>query len=233
MAKRYLLLSILIFLSALSVSAGDIATFVNLGFSEDSETFMFSQYGIDAETSQPFADLYVVDVPENDFVPGGVVRETFDHEITPGQDGSGALYTVLRSNVELIRQYDIDHLKKGRLVYLLVNGAVPKSHIEFRDFNTGNRYEINLVQMAIGEGPTARAAFHIQLTVYRPDGSVDARTVGLPGFYREGVSTYRIKQVVLAPDERSIVFVVEKESVAERGKTLRYMVETVSTDEPG
>lgn len=231
MAKRYLLLSILMFVFALCAAAGDIATFVNLGFSSDSQTFMFSQYGINAKNSLPFAHLYVVDVPENDFVPGGVIREEFETEINPGQDGSGAFYSVLGDHVDLVETYDIQHLSQGRLVYLLVNGAVPKSHIEFRDFNTGNRYEINLVQMAIGEGSDARAAFHIQLSVFRPDGSVDAHTVGLPGFYRDGVSTYRIKQVVLAPDERSVVFVVEKESVSDRGKTVRYMVETVSTSD--
>jgi predicted secreted protein len=229
MAKRFLLVTMLMSTLALCVVAGDIATFVNLGFSHDSDTFMFSQYGIDAETSKPFANLYVVNVPKNDFVPSGVIEKDFEVEIFPGQDGSGAFYTILEENVDLVKTYDIGHLNQGRLVYLLVNGAEPKSHIEFRDFNTGNRYEINLVQMTVGEGKSARAAFHIQLSVFRPNGEVDAHTVGLPGYYRDGVSTYRIKQVVLAPDEQSIVFVVAKEMVRDRGKTIRYMVETVAT----
>lgn len=229
MAKRFLLTTMLMSTLALCVVAGDIATFVNLGFSTDSDTFMFCEYGIDSRTSKPFAGLYVVDVDKNEFVPGGAIERSFDVEIQPGQDGSGAFYTALGDNVGLVERYEIRHLLQGRLVYLLVNGAVPKSHIEFRDFNTGNRYEINLVQMAIGEGKDVRAAFHIQLSVFRPNGDVDAHTIGLPGYYRKGVGTYRIKQVVLSPDERSVVFVVEKEYVSDRGKTIRYMVETVTT----
>jgi predicted secreted protein len=145
----------------------------------------------------------------------------------PGQDGSGAFYSLLTSNASLPRSYGINHLKTGRLVYLLLDGEVPKSHIEFRDFNTGNQYSINLVQMSSGEGKTVKASFHLQVTVVFSGGNVKAYTVGLPGYYRSGVKTYRIRQVILSPDEQSVVFVIEKEYPAGTGKTIRYMVETV------
>lgn len=228
MLKRSLAVIAVFLISALSVFAGDVASFVNLGFSEDSQVFMFAQYGIERDTSRPFAEIFTVDVPDNVFVDDGVKRRTFDVDLTPGQNGSGALYTLLGDSQSLIERYGIDHLAPGRIVYLLVNGEEPKSEIQFRDFNTGNRYEISLVQMAEGEGEDARASFHIQLTVVFSDGDVNAFTVGRPGYFRDGVSRYRISQVFLSPDEQSLVFVVQKEYNGEDGKSIRYMVETVS-----
>ncbi|NBC29306.1 MAG: DUF2259 domain-containing protein [Spirochaetes bacterium] len=228
MLKRSLAVAAAFLISAATVVAGDVASFVNLGFSEDSQTFMFAQYGIERDTSRPFAEIFTVDVPENVFVSDGVKRRTFDVDLTPGQNGSGAMYTLLGNSQSLIEEYGIDHLSTGRIVYLLVNGEEPKSEIKFRDFNTGYRYEISLVQVAEGEGEEARASFHIQLTIIMADGNVEAFTVGRPGYFRDGVSRYRISQVFLSPDETSLVFVVQKEYEGADGKTIRYMVETVS-----
>jgi predicted secreted protein len=210
--------------------AGDVANFVNLGFSEDAETFMFGQYGIDSEESKPFAELYAVDVAENVFETDGVKRQTYDVELSPGMDGSGALYTILGDSASLVDRYEINHLTPGRIVYLLVNGEEPESSIDFRDFNTGNRFQVELVQSKRGSGNDVRAAFHIQLSVTFADGTVEARTVGLPNYYRDGVSQYRISHIYLGPNEQSLVFVVQKERLRESGKTVRYMVETTAID---
>ncbi len=228
MRKRSFAVAAVFLISALHLSAGDVASFVNLGFSEDSRVFMFAQYGIERETSRPFAEIFTVDVPNNVFVDNGVRRRSFDMDLNPGQNGSGAMYTLLGDSQDLIERHNIDHLSPGRIVYLLVNGDEPKSDIQFRDFNTGNRYEISLVQVSEGEGEDARASFHIQLTVVRDDGSVDAFTIGRPGYFREGVSRYRIGQVFLSPGEQSLVFVVQKEYQETDGTTIRYMVETAS-----
>ncbi|MFW5728725.1 MAG: DUF2259 domain-containing protein [bacterium] len=228
MLKRSLAVMAVFLVSALSVSAGDVASFVNLGFSDDSQVFMFAQYGIERDSSRPFAEIFTVDVPENEFVDGGVKRDTFDVDLTPSQNGSGALYTLLGESRSLVERYSINHLTPGRIVYLLVNSEDPKSEIEFRDFNTGNRYEITLIQESEGEDEDARASFHIELTVVFSDGDAEAFTVGRPGYFRDGVSRYRISQIFLSPDEKSLVFVVQKEYHGEDGLSIRYMVETVS-----
>lgn len=215
-------------LCSASLFAGDVATFVNLGFSEDSRTFMFAQYGIEDETTVPYAELYVVDVPENRFVPNGTLSASYDVPLSPGQDGSGALYNLLPTAGSLIERYDLNHLRQGRLVYLLVNGQEPKSEISFRDFRSGNRYEVQLVQEERGEGETVRAAFHILLTVIRESGDRQEYTVGLPDYFRDGVNRYQIRQILHAPNERGIVFVVEKITDTDSGREVRFMVETVS-----
>jgi predicted secreted protein len=210
--------------------AGDVANFVNLGFSEDAETFMFGQYGIDSDASEPFAELYAVDVAENVFEEDGVKRASYDVNLMPGMDGSGALYTLLGENASLVDRYGINHLTPGRIVYLLVDGEEPKSSIEFRDFNTGNRYRVELIQSRRGEGENVSAAFHIELGVTFADGTLRERTIGLPNFYRDGVSQYRISHIYLGPNEASLVFVVQKENRLDAGKSVRYMVETVAID---
>jgi predicted secreted protein len=70
--------------------AGDTASFVDLGFSPDGKTYMFAQYGIESKTLKPWADLFVVDVPRNNFVNGGRLSFIGDNPAVAGQDGSGA-----------------------------------------------------------------------------------------------------------------------------------------------
>jgi predicted secreted protein len=110
----------------------------------------------------------------------------------------------------------------------LVNGEKPESEISFRDFESGNRFEVQLVQVQSDEQETPAASFHIQLTVYLADGDVKAHTVGRPGYKREGVISYTIRKILLAPGGEALVFVVEKEQQAEDGSSIRYMVETVA-----
>ena len=58
------------------------------------------------------------------------------------------------------------------------------------------------------------------------NGRFTTHTVGLPDYWRKGVRRYKIKQVLLAPDERSVVIVVEREEQDSTGVNIRYMVET-------
>jgi predicted secreted protein len=215
---------------AFSAFAGDVATFVNLGFSEDSGYFMFGFYGVDGDTHRPFAETYTVDVKRNNFVPGGVAKSSFDETLQPGQDASGALYTLLEKNSSLVQKLRIKHLKQGRLLYILLNGDAIKDVLEFRDFNTQRQYSVQLIRNARGSGPQIRSAFHINLTIKRGDGAPRTYTLGLPDSYREKVMDYRIRQIFLSPDEKHLVCVIEKDQYSASGKSVRYMVETVTLD---
>jgi predicted secreted protein len=220
---------IIVFLAvAAGLFAGDIAHFVNLGFSSDSRYFMFAQYGIGERDGRPSADVFAVDVPRNSFVRGGVVSETYDVDVEPAQNGLGALLNLFDAVIPLRERFGVDHLRKGRLLYVLVDGEEPKAQLEFRDFQTGTEYKVSLVQTSYGSGSAVRASFYIQLSVIPTDGSISAYTVGRPDYRREGVIRYRIRQILLAPSEASLVFVVEKDQGADTGYDVRYMVETVS-----
>jgi predicted secreted protein len=208
-------------------AANDVASFTNLGFSADSRVFMFAQYGINVESGYPFAEIYTVDVAANSFVSGGVTRQTYPIRVSPGQDGIGALYTLLPTVKPLVDRYNLSHVAQGRLIYLFVNGQEPRSQIEFRDFESGNRYSIVLHQDSAGGGTSGRAAFYLDVTLTRSDGRRFEHRVGRPGYFRDGFNRYRISQAILGPDDRSLVVVIEKITDIDGGQRIRYMVETV------
>ena len=217
-----------LFLSASALLAGDVAQFVNLGFSEDAETFMFGQYGILDDSARPYAETFLVDVSANDFVSGGVRQRVFDTPVSVGQDGSAALHRLIREQAEMIDRQRIDHLDQGRIIYVLIDGATPEPTLSFRDFQRDARYDVELIQERRGTGSDVSAAFHIRLQVDYGDGRVRNHTIGLPDFYRDGVGSYLIRQILLAPDESGIVFVVEMRRPSPGGQAIRYMVETAA-----
>lgn len=246
MKVRVALLLSLIALGASSVSAGDVGSFVNLGFSTDSSTFMFGLYGVRDKDSTPYAETYIVDVAGNKFVQDGQVVISGAQTVTLGQDGSGAFYNALhRAQAQIVR-YHVDHLNLGRLVYVLVNGQTSKSTLTFRDFNTGNKYDVELIQAArplktastgivsptpsAGTAPASvpsEASFHIKVTATAKNGEVKTITLGRQNYFRTNVNEYQIRQVILSPDEKSLVFVIEKLDRGAEALNTSYMVETV------
>jgi len=223
--RRWFTLIALIGLVTATVAGGDIATFENLGFSENSSVFVFGQYGVTGEASQPFAEIYVVDVADNRFVSNGVFELESDQPLSLGQDGRGALFTLLASARPALETQRIDHLSTGRPIYILVDGEQPRDRLSFRDFNSDIRYDVRLDQETRGEDDDASAAFSIDVALTYEDGRVRSLTIGRREYFREGVDRYRITQMLVGPDEASLVVVVEKRSP---DGSIRYMVETAS-----
>jgi predicted secreted protein len=224
----YLILLIL-FVSTACLFAGDIANFQNLGFSPDSRYFMFGQYGIIEKTSSPYADIFFVNVKSNTFLPQGVKHVQFREQVKPGNDGRGALFSLLEESYNLTKKYNISHIATGRFLYILMDGEEPKEELNFRDFQSGQKYNITLSQKSRGEGKNIEAAFHIVLKIEDKSGKIRNLAVGLPNYWRSGVSGYRIKRIILAPDEKSLVFMIQMEEVDSAGPNIRFMVETVVT----
>jgi predicted secreted protein len=228
MAKRLILVGTLFLLAVGAVWAGDVAQFVNLGFSGDSRYFMFAQYGVIEKTDAPYAELFVVDVPANDFTPHGVLKVSYTSAVEPGDRGDGALFNLMEDAVGVKRQYRIDHLITGRLLYLLVDGGEPNDTLEFRDFQTGNSYSMKLLQSVTGTGREISSSYHIDLDVKDKSGKIKNLTVGNPSIRRTGVQGYHITQVVLAPDGKSLVFVIQRAELDTKGSNVRYMIETIA-----
>ena len=225
MCRKVLIIALL--LLSYTLVAGDVATYVNLGFSSNSRYFLFGQYGIDSESTKPYAQLFLVDVFRNDFVPQGVIKKDFDIDAQPGQEGLGALIRIIRENSGLISKYDIDNVEIGRVLYLLVNGEEPKSQLNFRDFYNDRTINVFLNQQKFGSGSGVSASFSLDLDVTVKDGVRKNYRVGLPDLKRKGVQSYRIKQVCYTPDENALVFVIERDEYQKEGINVRYMVETV------
>jgi predicted secreted protein len=209
-------------LCASGLRAGDTATFVDLGFSPDGRAFMFAQYGVQSGTLKPWADLFIVDVPLNNFVAGGRISYVHDKPVISGQDGSGALYRLLSRNASLAERHRIDHCFQGQPLYIALDN--PPGPVEFRDFESGSSYRATLVSNVEGSGASLASSFYINLERTARDGSRKTYTVGTPQLKRPNISSYYIRKVMIAPQDGSLIMVIEMRS----GNTdIRFMVEAV------
>jgi predicted secreted protein len=222
------LIVLLLALASATASAGDVARFVNLGFSEDDRYFLFGQYGVDEKTLNPYAELFVVDVPANQFAAGGTRKAAYPTSSEPGSTGLGALFNLVRDSADLSKKHGIDHTRTGRVLYVpSVPEAKPQETLSFRDFQAGTRYEMRLMQSSSGEGDRVESAFHIEVSVTGASGQPRSYRMGLPDYRRRGVKGYRISQVLLAPGGGSLVVVVERSERDTGGSNIRYMIETL------
>jgi predicted secreted protein len=224
----------LLALSGVTASyAGDVAAFKNLGFSPDSRYFQFAQYGIDAKTQNPWAETSIVDVIRNDFVTGGVSHSSFPVGVTLGDDGLKALFAHLDKVSADRRKWKLDYLDQGRPIYFRVTGEDSNQdydNLKVLDYKTGRQYLVQVKKLITPNGTTVSSTYSIELEVKDRNGqSLGTYKVGSPNFIRSGVQNYTVIQMILSHNERSLVFVVEKEETdGQGGVSLRDMVETVT-----
>ena len=220
----------LLFLGVPGLWAGDTASFVDLGFSPDGRTYMFAQYGVQLKTLKPWADLFVVDVDRNNFVSGGRISYVHETPVVSGQDGSGALYRVIAQNASLAERYRINYCFQGQPLFITmdngteISGSIP---VEFRDFESGSLFRASLVSNIEGSGADLKSSFFINLEKTGRDGARKTYTVGTPQFKRPLISSYRIRKVVIAPKDGSMIFVIEMKKQEDGDTNIRYMVEAV------
>lgn len=222
MARRLTLTLILLSFAGF-LSAGDIATFENLGFSSDSGVFLFGQYGLSEEQAEPFAEIFAVDVAGNRFLRDGVFSLSSEEPLSLGQTGRGAFFALLGEAQTVIERESIDHLETGRPIYIRVSNGTIQERITFRDFNSNRRYDVRLIQEQRGADESVSAAFYLEVNVTDEDGATQSMQVGRPGFFRDGVARYQITQILMGPNETALVIVVERHAP---DGSIRYMVET-------
>jgi predicted secreted protein len=247
---RKIAMLFLLALSAVSMYAGDIATFVSLGFSPDGARYAFGQYGVTDTEFTAYADVWSVDVAKNEFIPGGVFSaKPAVQSPQSGADaktdavpvvGSGAgaqdgralslgwkSFTVLgESSSSYLKKIGIDNALQGRALYVLSDSEPSLKTITFRDFETGNSWEVTLNSLVEGKDAKARSSFYLVASVTGSDGKVIRKTIGLPGFKREGVLGYRVRRIISDDSGKSLVFVIEKDLYQPKGSSVRFMVET-------
>jgi predicted secreted protein len=228
-SKRTILsICIVYFICVSALWAGDSAVFVDLGFSPDGRTYMFGQYGVSSPSLKPWADVFVVDMATNNFVPNGTLSNTQNTPIKHGQDGSGILYQMLANNSNLTSRYKIDFQNQGQPLYIARNEK-PSANgetIDFRDFLSDKSYVAQLVPTINGSGMNARSSFYINLDV-RYNGQTSRYKVGTPDKVRQRILQYNIKKVIIDSTGNSVIFVIEMIRAAEGGHDIRYMVEAV------
>ena len=108
--------ALLVVLGLSAAWAGDVATFVDKGFSEDGKYYVFGQYGKTDKKFQGWAELYQVDIAANDYTDNGVFK-TKPSAVTADKTGTDeSVFKDFRSaDLEKADVYDIK-------LYPTVNG---------------------------------------------------------------------------------------------------------------
>ena len=228
--KKTVFTVLIIFLISVSALwAGDSAIFVDLGFSPDGRTYMFGQYGVTSSNLRPWAEIYVVDVTRNVFVPNGRASLNPNTRINAGQDGAGVFQQLVANNSSLVSRHNINHNNQGLPLYISRDENPPAhgERITFRDFLSGKSYVAQLVPTIAGSGQNVSSRFIINLSATSPNGQVRQYNVGTPNHNRQGIFQYNIKRVIIDSTGNSIIFVIEMKRAAANGFDIRYMVEAV------
>lgn len=224
---RRAILAVLVAAALFPLAAGDVATFANLGFSPDSSRFMFGQYGIEQATGRPWAEVAIVDTKRNDFVAGTHISKTFPSKLEAGQSPEGGLFSLFGDSISKVRSSRIDPVITGRLIYALVDGADAPQTLNFRDFLNDDQWQISILKSVKEDGDKVRSSFGLSIQKTAKDGTVQRLTAGNPDILRDGVRDYIIRNVLIGPDGRTVVLVIEKLMDTKGDASLRYMVETL------
>lgn len=227
---KRLFTTIAVLMVAVCAFAGDAAAFVDLGFSRDGKTYVFGQYGKTDGNFHGYAEIYTVDVKQNDFVSKGVFKTT---------DKSGKTGSVVFSNLKakhksFLDSYGLSPVNADSLLYMREDTSKGgTAEITFKDFESSTPvqevvYTVRLVPLFEGSGANTKSSFYIVAEKKNLNGELLARFVaGNPGIQRAGVTGYAIDRIYTTPDEKGFVFVVEKRVEDATGISIRYMVETV------
>ena len=231
--KKSVLCGLVAFLCMSSIFAGDVATFVDKGFSEDGKYYVFGQYGKTDKTFESWAEIYQVDIAENDWVDGGVFI-TAPSAVTADKQGS-EVYEALEAK-SFYHFKDIPTKKADADHTLYILDDVNKSgtdEIIFKDFRGSKidnpiSYHIRLVPTIKGNGKNVKSSFYITLEKKDADGkTISTQQIGNPDIVRKGVSGYKIERIMVDQSETALIFVIEKTMVSDNAPSIRYMVEAV------
>lgn len=220
-------LAVLLF-CALSAAlyAGDVTNFVNLGFSSDGTRYAFGEYGVTDGDYRAYAEIYAVDVAKNSFLKDGKFAALPSAE-TAGKDGKGAFDALHGKAAEYLAKSGIDNAAQGRALYVQAEDVNQLKSLSFRDFETGSAYCVTLNSFSEGSGMNVKSAFYLIVEVTSADGKSVRKTVGLPGYKRDGVKDYVVRRILSDASGSSLVFIIEKLMPAPKGMSTRYMVETL------
>ncbi|AEE16027.1 DUF2259 domain-containing protein [Treponema brennaborense] len=213
---------------ALCAFAGDAAAFADIGFSKDSGTYVFGQYGMTDKTYTAYAEIYTVDIAKNDFVPNGV----FKISDTTGKSGSDVYADLLKKQAPFLKKYAPVPVSPDSMLYIRDDESKRATdEIVFKDFGqTGEKalyFHVRLVPLYEGKGSGLKSSFYIVAEKKHADGTlVERKVVGNPDIKRAGVTGYAVNAIFTAPDGKGLVFVVEKTLGDASGVSIRYMVET-------
>ncbi|EID86213.1 putative secreted protein [Treponema sp. JC4] len=229
--KKSFLCSFAFLLAATALNAGDVASFVDKGFSADGKYYVFAQYGKTDKKFQGWAEIYQVDIAANDYVDSGVFK-TRPSAATADKNGKAVYDELEAKSASYINGLNCKRANAEHVLYILDDvHKTGTDEIVFKDFTSAdlenqNSYRITLVPTINGKGKNARSSFYINLEKYDADGYVlSTQRIGSPSISRKGVTNYKIERIFRDECGKNLIFVIEKHYEDDAGLSVRYMVE--------
>lgn len=229
--KRIITFALCVSLCCAALSAGDVATFVDKGFSEDGKYYVFGQYGRTDKKYQGWAEIYQVDIAKNDWVDGGVFKIN-PTAVTADKAGVDVYQSLEGKNYYYLRNLNCKVANADQVLYILDDvNKTGTDEIVFTDFNNStvdspNTFHIQLIPTINGKGKSVKSSFYIWVEKKDADGNTISKTkVGSPDVVRSGISNYKIERIMCDPSQTNFIFVIEKIQEDDTGISIRYMVE--------
>ena len=229
--KKSFVCSLILIMGLSALSAGDVATFVDKGFSADGKYYVFGQYGKTDKKFQGWAELYQVDIAANDYTDNGVFK-TNPSAVTANKNGREVFEALEGKNFYYFKDLNLETANMDHVLYILDDvNKTGTDEIVFKDFRSSDLdnadvYHIRLYPTVTGKGKNARSSFYIILEKRNPAGELLlSRKVGSPDITRKGVTNYKIERIFCDKSEKNLIFVIEKMLEDDTGTSIRYMIE--------
>lgn len=229
--KKIILSVFLMTCTLFALIAGDVATFVDKGFSSDGKYYIFGQYGRTDKKYQGWAEIYQVDIEKNDYVDGGVFR-TKPTAVTADKSGEQVYQALEAKSYYYFKNIKTKVSDADHVLYVCNDPAkTGNDKIVFKDFRSddlqnADSFSIQLVSTVFGSEKNVRSSFWILVKKLDANGNVLwEKTVGSPDIIRKGITGYKIERIMCDESETRFIFVVEKIQEDETGISVRYMVE--------
>lgn len=229
--KKIGLILITFLAASFNLFAGDVATFVDCGFSADGKYYVFGQYGKTDKKFQGWADIYQVDIEKNDYVDGGVFKIK-PSAVTSDKTGLEVYESLEAKNFYYLSKLKCEKPNMDHVLYILddVNksGTDEIVFTDFRgsDIENQNTYHIKLIPTVKGSGKNVKSSFYINLEKKDSEGNIiTSKKIGSPDIVRKGVYNYKIERILCDKSEKNLIFIVEKMIEDDTGISIRYMVE--------
>ena len=229
--KKSFVCTMILALGLSALSAGDVATFVDKGFSEDGKYYVFGQYGKTDKKFQGWAELYQVDISANDYTDNGVFK-TKPSAVTADKNGRDVFEALEGKSYYYFKDLKCEVADIDQVLYILDD--VNKSgtdEIVFKDFRSADLekadvYHIKLYPTVNGKGKNARSSFNIMLEKRDAEGQLLlSRKIGSPNITRKGITNYKIERIFCDKSGKNLIFVIEKMMEDDTGTSIRYMIE--------
>jgi len=229
--KKIVLAVLALLVGSVNLFAGDVATFVDCGFSADGKYYVFGQYGKTDKKFQGWADIYQVDIEKNDYVSKGVFKIK-PSAVTSDKSGLEVYESLEAKNFYYLKDLNCEKPNADQGLYILEDiKKTGTDEIVFTDFRSSeienqDTYHINLVPTVKGSGKNVKSSFYILLEKKDSEGNIILnKKIGSPDIVRKGVYNYKIERIFCDKSGQNLIFVIEKMIEDDTGVSIRYMIE--------